>query len=122
MRSCLFIEMNQTAHISLQIPSMSKSVAQKGPRQNQPEAPHLFGATRIKNLKTFSALPCRNSVAPPSRVPLCAISAAGEGGSRLTRRESQPLFLEKWHIGGNFFWSLENKGFRQLVGGFDDDR
>ena len=35
MCSCLFIEMNQTAHISLQILSMSKSADPKVQRQNQ---------------------------------------------------------------------------------------
>ncbi|WP_229836923.1 hypothetical protein, partial [Aliiroseovarius zhejiangensis] len=40
---------------------------------------------------------------------------AGEGGSRPTRKESQPLFLEKCQIGEIFLQTLMKLGFQTSV-------
>jgi hypothetical protein len=95
MCSCLFIEMNQTAHISLQIPSISNNVGTQFPepqRQNLPEAPHLFGATRVIYLKIL----CLASLLAAARRsvwrPVVRLSAAGEGVSTDITPYPQPLF------------------------------
>ena len=69
MCSCLFIEMNQTAHISLQIPSISNSVETK----STGSAPLLCGATRVKSLRVFlPRFPQEHRSVVPSGPPLCA--------------------------------------------------
>ena len=69
MCSCLFIEMNQTAHISLQIPSISNSVETK----STGSAPLLCGATRVKSLRVFlPRFPQEHRSVVPSGLPLCA--------------------------------------------------
>ncbi|WP_298572053.1 hypothetical protein, partial [uncultured Aliiroseovarius sp.] len=88
----MFIEMNQTAHISLQIPSMSKSVEQKAPRQNQPEAPYLTGATRVINLKNYTAFRTRCFSNKPSRDPTAPSAPPVKGVLGPTQKSRNPFF------------------------------
>ena len=80
MCSCLFIEMNQTAHISLQIPSISNSVETK----STGSAPLLCGATRVKSLRVFlPRFPQEHRSVVPSGLPLCASAPPVRGYLRI---------------------------------------
>ena len=89
------IEMIQTAHISLQILAMSKSVETKTNqcalilRRARPFLPLNFFSA--KQTRTSQSSTATRSVRPVSR-PAVRLSAAGEGGSRVYHLNPQPLF------------------------------
>ena len=88
MCSCLFIEMNQTAHISLQIPIMSNSTQRQKP-------------TGCANLPSASRSAITSDLVPNQQLSVAAdppqprLSAAGEGGSKVSAENLQEVFFEK---------------------------
>jgi hypothetical protein len=90
MCSCLFIEMNQTAHISLQILAISKSVETKSNwmRRNflaRPAQPYLcFSRQALRSVRSVV----------PSGVPLCASAPPVKGYLRAPPQTRNPLFEE----------------------------
>ena len=100
MCSCLFIEMNQTAHISLQIPSISNSVETK----STGSAPLLCGATRVKSLQCFFASLPSGASLPQSVWPaVVRLSAAGEGVFTDRAGCPQGLFSASRHLFFKYF-------------------
>ena len=83
--------MDQTAHISLQLPAISKSDRDK----IDSVRPNLFGAPRLNNLCCCLRLVALVVTAGPSGAPLVHLCAAGEGLSTYPRRNLQVLFLRK---------------------------
>ncbi|MCI2400672.1 hypothetical protein, partial [Aliiroseovarius subalbicans] len=77
----LFVHRNKPnrPHISsdiINVKERGSTAETKDPRQNLPEAPHLFGATRVSYLKFFfSAAQSFN----PSGVPSCASAPPVKG-------------------------------------------
>jgi hypothetical protein len=97
--------MNQTAHISLQIPSISKSVAPVKPEprdKNQPDAlPFPLARPADKPLFCNQTLLQSVSCDPVVRAvwrPVVRLSAAGEVGSKVTDRQPQALFSRNLHF------------------------
>ncbi|MCR9124780.1 MAG: hypothetical protein NXH82_01505, partial [Rhodobacteraceae bacterium] len=87
------IETNQTAHISLQISSMSNNVETHTThqRQNTLSAIKVSHASDLFVLRLVSVL-CVSALSRPSGAPLVHLCAAGEGGSTVSGRYPQPLF------------------------------
>ncbi len=101
MCSCLFIEMNQTAHISLQILAISKSVETKSNwmRRNflaRPAQPYLcFSRQALRSIRSVV----------PSGVPLCASAPPVKGYLRMgpdVRKRFLPgtviFFSKTWNL------------------------
>ena len=92
-----FVEKNQTARISLQIPTMSKSKRQKPDR-----CALNFTARPPRSTSNFPSPPRSNPFnllsVPPVWRPVVRLSAAGEGGSKATHSNPQVLFCRKMTV------------------------
>jgi len=91
----LFVHrMNQTAHISLQISSMSKNVGAKTPETKSTNCALTYGAARIIHPEFF---PVRSSRAPLRRPVPCPSSASAppvKGVLRLVPDTRNPFFAQ----------------------------
>ena len=86
----LFVHrMNQTAHISLQILSISKSVETRSTRSAIIFLAQPASVTSV----FFASLPSRASLRRSVWRSVVRLSAAGEGGSTVSGGNPQPLFL-----------------------------
>src|SRR6056297_1171667 len=101
----LIHRMNQTAHISLQIPAISKSVETKSTssaltyRRDLPLLPQVFSTSRP------SEAPPRQTV----QLPQHRLSAAGEGVFTANNQTLQPLFRTSFD---SFLRGLNSGGIR----------
>ena len=84
----LIHRMNQTAHISLQYPSMSKNVETKLNEMR----PFLLARPASLTSDIIVASLLWIVTLGPSDATNQRLSAAGEGGSRVTTENPQPLF------------------------------
>ena len=87
--SCLFIEMNQTAHISLQIFAISKSVETKSTRSASFPLAHPASSTSELSPPPF---PQEHRSLRPSGVPLCASAPPVRGYLRIAAEPRNPFF------------------------------
>ena len=85
--------MNQTAHISLQILSISKSVETKSTEMR----PNFLGAPRLVYLWCCSASRCRLCRSSPSGAPPCASAPPVRGYLRIGA-ETRKGFFSEWPL------------------------
>jgi len=100
MCSCLFIEMNQTAHISLQILAISKSVETKSNWMRR----NFLGAPRPTLPLFFPSGPSKHPLRRSVWRSVVRLSAAGEGVFTDGAGCPQALFAGDRHL---FFKNLE---------------
>ena len=110
MCSCLFIEMNQTAHISLQCIQFSNSTGSKTPKTIKTQCALTSWRARPVISQIFLVrLVAYRLQSGPSGAPSVHRCASGEVGSRVITQNPQDLFDDKFKKVSHFwFFSIKH--------------
>ena len=100
--------MNQTAHISLQILAVSKSV-----ETNKPEAPNTSGATRINTSVNNTCKPSETHASSNPPANQQHLSAAGERYLRTAPNTRNPFLTKQTSFFKNTKSNKQNQTYKQ---------